>query len=175
MKKAYLSALGIAAIGLAACSTTAVPDNAKAYSCTEYNKMRAKVVAYPAEAYTSADTLRFNKINLVGFKSALPKHPTKPETMRLIDDTADLQALSCRVAPDAIVLYTAEQVTPASVRLGYIVSYPSGKPEAIKTAEGNLRMGRPIANEEGMGKVKEFIQNCAAGAAPAHACKLGGL
>ncbi len=173
MKKAYLAILGLTAVGFAACST--VPDNSTAYSCTEYNKMRAKVAANPSEAYTQADTLRFNKINLVGFKAALPKHPNKEQTMRLIDDTADFQALSCRVAPDAIVHYTAQQVTPSSVRLGYTMSFPSGKPEAVKKAEGDLRMGRPIANEQGMGTVKEFIQNCAAGSAPAHACKLGGL
>ncbi|RYG60516.1 MAG: hypothetical protein EON60_06880 [Alphaproteobacteria bacterium] len=175
MKTVLSLALGLTAIGLTACSTTVIPDNSKAYSCAEYNKMRAKVVASPSTAYTSPDTLRFNKVNLVGFKTALPKHPSKPETMRLIDDTADLQSLQCRLAPDAIVYYTAQQVTPASVRLGYVVSYPTGKPDAVKISEGDLRLGRPIANEKGMEKTKEFIQNCAAGAAPAHACKLGGL
>lgn len=158
---------------LAACSS--IPDNAKPYSCTEFNRMQAKVNANPSEAFTQADTLRYNKINLVGFKAALPKHPSKEDTLRLIDDVADLQALQCRTAPDAVIHYTAQQVSPGSVRLGYIVEYPSGKPDAVKQAEGNLRTGKRIANESGTAKVKEFIQNCAAGAAPAHACKLGGL
>lgn len=172
MKTTHL-ALSLAALGLAACSS--VPNNAKPYSCTEYNRMLAKVNANPSEAYTQADTLRFNKINLVGFKAALPKHPTREDTLRLIDDVADLQAMQCRLAPDAVIHYTAQTVSEGSVRLGYVVDYPSGKPAAVKVAEGDLRMKRPVTNEAGTAKVKEFIQNCAAGAAPAHACRLGGL
>src|SRR5690606_16189247 len=114
--KPILAALGLATLSLAACSS--IPDNAKPYTCTEFNRMQAKVQANPSEAYTQPDTLRYIQIILVGFKAAPPKHPSREDTMRLIDDTADLQALQCRLAPDAVIHYTAVQTAPGSVRLG---------------------------------------------------------
>ncbi len=166
---------------LAACATQ-MPSNAKDYSCTDYNKAKQRLDAKPAgttlnDLYTDAEILRFMKVNLVGFKSAIGKHPNREEAMRTIEDSADIQALQCRVAPKAVVKYTAEQVTPASVRLGYVVDFSAagGTPPEVKEALGNRRLGKGVKDEAGMEMVKKFIQNCASGAAPAQACKLGNL
>lgn len=177
MKLHTLAAMG-AALGLAACTT--VPENAKPYSCKEYNAARAQISKYstPQQAWDNAETAKFMKINLVGFKSALSKHPgSREKVMSFIDNNTDLQAMQCRVAPTAVVHYTAEQVTPASVRLGYFVEYKDGKPAEIATLEGNIKRGSvtEIPNEAGMSVVKQFIQDCAANSAPARVCKLGNL
>lgn len=168
------------AVLFAGCATQ-MPSNAKDYSCAEFNKASAKLNAKPAgttlnELYKDPEILRFLKVNLVGFKNAITKHPSREDAMRIIDDSADIQSLQCRLVPTATVKYTAEQVTPASVRLGYVVNYNGAKePAAVKEALGNRRLAKPVADENGTEMVKKFIQNCASGSAPAAVCKLGNL
>lgn len=176
------AAFAITAAALLASCATQMPSNAKDYSCTDYNAAKNRLDAKPKgttlnDLYKDAELLKFMKVNLVGFKSAVGKHPNREEAMRTIDDSADVQALQCRVAPKAIVKYTAEQVTPASVRLGYVVDFSpaGGMPAAAKEALGNRRLGKAVADEPGMEMVKKFIQNCASGSAPAAVCKLGNL
>ena len=171
-----------AALSLSACAgmSTNMADNTKPYSCADYNTARAKVAAQSGatlnELYKDPAVLRFMKVNLVGFKASMPKHPgNRDAVMKLIDNTTNLQALQCRMAPDATVRYAAEQVTPASVRLGYSVDFKSAAPEAVKDAMADYRMGKNIPNEKGMESVKAFIQNCGSKSAPASVCKLGGL
>lgn len=181
--KTPLLATAAASLLLASCAgmSTGLKDNTKPYACADYNKARAKIAAKPTDTtlndlYKDAEIFRFLKVNLVGVKTAMPKHPgTREEAMATIDDAIDLQALQCRLAPGATVKYAAEQVTPDSVRLGYSVEFPSAAPEAVKDAMADRRMNRPVANESGMAAAKAFAQNCLSKNAPAAVCKLGGL
>ncbi|PZP39646.1 MAG: hypothetical protein DI585_03545 [Pseudomonas fluorescens] len=176
MKILALSAT-VATLGLAACST--IPENSKPYTCADYNAARAKLAKYstPQAAFEDAQVAKFMKINYVGFRTNLQKHPgSREKVMAFIDDNTDAQAKQCRLMPQATIHYTAVQVTDASVRLGYMVD-TSGltTPPEVKTALGNLRMGKPVENESGLGVVKSYIQDCAAKSAPARVCRLSNL
>lgn len=172
MKSIALATVAVT-LGLAACTT--VPENAKPYSCAEYNKHRAELTKNPAAVSRGGDMLKFLKVNKVGFQAGIGKHPSREDVMRSINDSVDIQAMQCRLDPAATVNYTADIVQPASVRLGYHIAYSKPEPKEVRDARYNLKVGKPVADEAGMQPVKDYIQNCAAGAASAKACKLGGL
>lgn len=157
---------------LAGCAS--VPSNSKPYTCAEYNKARA-ALAHPTPAVTEADMLRFYKINMVTYKTELPKRISRDQLPEFISNVVNYQAAACRTNPDATIHYTAVQQTPSSVRLGSMMTYPSGQSTEARQAYANIRMGRPVANEAGLQSVKAHIQNCVAGKLPAIECKLGGL
>ena len=162
------------AVALAVTGCASVPENAKPYTCFEYNKARA-ALSSPTRTVTDADLLRFYKVNMVTYKTELPKHITRDELPDFISNVVNYQAAACRVDPDATIHYTAVQETPTSVRLGSMMTYPSGQSSEAREAYANLRMKRPVVNEAGMQPVKAHIQNCVAGKLPATECKLGNL
>lgn len=165
--------LGLAAaVVVSGCAS--VPSNSKPYSCTEYNKARA-ALSSKTRTVTDADLLRFYKINMVTYKTELPKRISRDELPEFISNVVNYQAAACRTNPDATIHYTAVQQTPTSVRLGSMMTYPGGQSAEARTAYGNIRMGRAVANEAGMQPVKAHIQNCVAGKLPATECKLGNL
>lgn len=174
--KTLAIAAAAAALGLAGCTT--IPANSKPYSCKEYNDARAQIskLSTSQQAWENATTARFMRINYVGFKASLDKHPARDQIPTLINNAANLQAMQCRVAPSAVIHYTAEQTKPGSVLLGYYVDYPNGKPSEISTLEGQLKRGSvtEVPNEKGMEPVKQFIRDCASKSAPARVCKLAG-
>lgn len=176
MKILALAAVATA-LGISACST--IPENSRPYTCAEYNAARAKMSSYktPQAAFEDPAVAKFMKVNYIGFRANLAKHPgSREKVMAFIDDNTDTQAKQCRLMPQASIHYTAEQITPDSVRLGYVVDTKGlTTPAEVKTALGNMRMGKPVENESGMGVVKAYIQDCAAKSAPARVCKLGNM
>ncbi len=173
MKNTTYAFLGlVAALAVTGCAS--VPDNSKPYTCFEYNKARA-ALSSPTRTVTDADMLRFFKVNMVTYKTELPKHIKRDELPEYISNVVNYQAAACRVNPDATIHYTAVQETPTSVRLGSMMSFPNGQSPEGREAYGNIRMGRAVVNEAGMQPVKAHIQNCVAGKLPAVECKLGNL